>query len=139
MLLPWLRKMDPALLRQWQELDELTMGYETAVILLPEQGYREAFFRLYRIKDRTRRLIPASENFRQALREVCGDSVWQPIAEGAEALFGTPRQVLYFEEEEKLREELEGPRGLAPFFFVFGMMFCEYEGFTLCFMSGTNN
>ena len=23
--------------------------------------------------------------------------------------------------------------------FVFGIMFCEYDGFTLCFMSGTNN
>lgn len=28
---------------------------------------------------------------------------------------------------------------LAPFFFVFDLMFCEYEGFTLCFLSGSNN
>ena len=44
-----------------------------------------------------------------------------------------------FDNNVKLREELEGPDGLSPFFFVFDLMFCEYGEYTLCFISGSNN
>ena len=139
MLLPWLRSMDPIQLQRLEELDDLAMSYETAVQMLPERNYLNTFLDFYRIKHRDLRLIDAAEPFREALRELCGDSVWQPIAECAESLFGIPKRITRFEDDSTLREELEGPRGGAPFFFVFDLMFCEYEGFTLCFLSGTNH
>ena len=120
-------------------LDELAMYYETAVQFFPATGFLEAFLDFYEIKHLDLRLIPAEGGFRETLREVSGDDVFSPIADLTEELFGTPDRVLVFEDASALREELEGPDGLAPFFFVFDLMFCEYEGFTLCFLSGTNN
>ena len=71
--------------------------------------------------------------------EVSGYDVWRSIAEETERLFGLPKRVMVFDDDNALREELGGRKGLGPFFFHFGIMFCEYEGFTHCFISGTNN
>lgn len=46
---------------------------------------------------------------------------------------------MLFDDVSGIIDELEGPDGLAPFFFFFDLMFCEYDDFTLCFMSGSNN
>lgn len=135
----FLKSFPPALMEKCSRLDKLSMYYETSVQLLPGSGYLEAFWDFYEIKNRAQRLIPAEGSFREALRELCGDDVYEPIAELTEALFGTPAQVLVFGEDAALRDELEGPEGLGPFFFVFDLMFCEYGAFTLCFISGTNN
>jgi hypothetical protein len=115
------------------------MNYETHVQLLPGSGYLEAFWDFSEIKNRTQSLIPAEGDFREALRELSGDDVWEPIAKLTEALFGAPERVLVFEDNAALRGELEGPEGFGPFFFIFDLMFCEYGDYTLCFISGTNN
>ena len=122
-------------------LDDLAMVHEVAVIPLCAGDYLTDFYETYRIKNREPGFDVFPDDFHEALKEVGGHDVWQPIAAKTEELFGRPLRVTVFnaEEQKKLIEELEGPRGLAPFFFVFDMMFCEYEGFTLCFMSGTNN
>ena len=104
---------------------DLAMGYEVAVIPFFEEDYLEEFLDFYEIKTR--------------LRGVSGEYRWEAIAEEAKRLFGLPDRIMVFEDMTNLKEELEGPDGLAPFFFVFGLMFCEYEGYTLCYMSGTNN
>lgn len=131
--------IDPAIAEKTAWLDKLSMCYETAVQLLPGSGYLEAFWDFYEIKNRTQRPIPAEGDFRETLRELCGDDVFTPIADLTEALFGAPERVLVFEDDAALRDELEGPEGLGPLFFIFGLMFCEYGDYTLCFISGTNN
>lgn len=120
-------------------LDKLAMYYETAVQLFPGTGYLKNFYDFYEIKNREPKLIPTEGGFRETLREVSGDDVFTPIADLTEELFGTPERVLVFDDSASLCDELDGPDGLGPLFFIFGMMFCEYGGFTLCFMSGTNN
>ncbi len=130
---------DPRWDSRWDELDRVSMELETATIPFSAEGYLEEFYSFYEIRDRSRTLAPAGVGFVQALEETCGDGPGAAIAAKAEALFGPPKRVLWFEDDKGLLEELEGPDGLAPLFFVFGLVFCEYEGFTLCFMSGTNN
>lgn len=130
---------DRDLLRKAAELDELAMGYETAVQPLLAEDYVKEFYDFYRIRNRKRKLIPSEDIFERALMEVSGYDVWRPIAEKTESVFGLPKRVMVFDDDADLREELGGRRGLGPFFFVFGIMFCEYDGFTLCFISGTNN
>ena len=124
---------------QWKQLNTLTMEYETAVIPFSAHGYLEEFYDYYEIQDRSPQLILSEYSFRDTLREVSGYDVWEPIAEKTESFFGTPKRVMVFDRMNELKDELEGSTGLAPFFFVFDLMFCEYEEFTLCFMSGTNN
>lgn len=135
----FLKSFPPALMEKCSRLDKLSMYYETSVQLLPGSGWLEAFWDFYEIKNRTQRLIPAEGDLREALRELCGDDVWEPIARLTEELFGLPERVLVFEDDAALRDELEGPDGLGPLFFFFGILFCEYGSFTLCFISGTNN
>ena len=131
--------LDPTVREKAALLDKLAMRYETAVQVLPGAGYLEAFFDFYEVKNRGHRLVPAEGTFRAALRELSGDDVFTPIADLTEELFGTPERVLVFEDDTALRDELEGPDGLGPLFFIFGILFCEYGSFTLCFISGTNN
>ena len=118
---------------------DLAMEYEVAVIPLFEEDYRKEFYDFYRIKNRNPKLILSEESFDEALRSVSGEYRWESIAEKAKSLFGLPARVTVFDDDEELREELGGLRGLSPFFFVFDMMFCEYGDYTLCFMSGSNN
>ncbi len=124
-----------------RQLGRLTMKYETSVNLFPAENYLDAFYDYYEIRGRSHRLVPSPDSFRDALREVSGYDVWEPIAEETESLFGTSSRVMIFDDDalSALKEELNGPDGLAPFFFVFDLMFCEYEEFTLCFLSGSNN
>ena len=135
----FLKSFPPALMEKCSRLDKLSVYYETAVQLLPGSGYLEAFLEFYEIKNRELELIPAEGSFREALRELSGDDVWEPIARQTEALFGTPERITTVGELEALREELDGPDGFGPFFFNFDLLFCEYGTFTLCFISGTNN
>ena len=130
---------DPGWDERWSQLDEFAMSYETAVIPFSPGDYLTEFYDFYRIKGRKPTLLPAADSFYEALRQVSGDRVWKPIAEKTESLFGLPSRVMVFDDDARLREALGGRRGLSPFFFVFGLMFCEFEGFTLCFLSGTNN
>ena len=124
---------------RWDEIDAFSMAYETAVIPFSAAGYLEEFCTFYEIRQGTAALVPSEAGFVETLKEVSGDDRAGPIAEEAMRLFGLPRRVMIFDDPTAIRDELEGPEGLAPFFFVFDMMFCEYEDFTLCFMSGTNN
>ena len=130
---------DPKREEQWEQLDELAMAYEVAVIPFCEEDYLKEFYDFSRIRNRSPMLVETEEGFDESLRDVSGEYRWEEIARKARDLFGLPRRILFFDEDSRLRDELGGRRGLSPFFFVFGMMFCEYEGFTLCFMSGTNN
>ena len=122
-------------------LDDLAMGYEVAVIPMYEKDYLAEFYDFYRIRNRSGKLVPSELGFEGSLREVSGEYRWEEIAVRAKAYFGLPVRIMGFEDgaPSDLREALGGRRGLSPFFFVFDMMFCEYEGFTLCYMSGTNN
>ncbi|MBO4367271.1 MAG: hypothetical protein J5859_01045 [Clostridia bacterium] len=120
-------------------LRKFAMAYETYVQCFPAADYPDSFRRFYEVKTKGLRLVPAEEGFRAALKEVSGDDPCGPIAQKTEDLFGLPLRVTVFEDDTALRDEMEGPDGLGPFFFIFGIMFCEYAGFTLCFISGSNN
>ena len=120
-------------------LNELAMRYEVAIKPLYEKDYLKEFYDFYEIKNRRAKLIPAEEGFEETLKNVSGEYRWEAIAEKAKSMFGLPLRVIVFDDDTKLREELEGPDGLAPFFFVFDLMFCEYGEYTLCFISGSNN
>ena len=120
-------------------LDDLAMRYEVAVKHLYEEDYLKEFYDFYEIKNRKAKLVPAEEGFEETLKNVSGEYRWEAIAEKTKSLFGLPLRVTVFDDDTKLKEELEGPDGLAPFFFVFDLMFCEYGEYTLCFISGSNN
>ena len=120
-------------------LNDFTMQYEVGVKLLYEKNYLKEFYDFYEIRNRKAKLVPAEEGFEETLKNVSGEYRWEAIAEKTKSLFGLPLRVTVFDDDTKLKEELEGPDGLAPFFFVFDMMFCEYVEFTLCFISGSNN
>lgn len=125
------------------ELDVFCMVYEVAAQVFFGGGYLEGFYDFYEIKSRELRLITSPFSFEDTLKEVCSDDVWRHIYEKTVSLFGRPDRVAVFEDDGqrsgRLISELEGPDGLAPFFFVFDIMFCEYDGFALCFISGSNN
>ena len=131
---------DRAIIEKACRLDELGMQHETAVYALKAGDYLEDFYDTFRVRrNRKGKLVPHPEpTFRGALRELAGYDVWEPLAEETEKTFGTPVRVTCIEDDEKLRDEL-GPKGYAPFFFVFDVLFAEYPDCTLCFISGTNN
>ena len=120
-------------------LDDLAMRYEVAVKPLYEEDYLKEFYDFYEIKNRRAKLVPAEEGFEETLKNVSGEDSCEAVAEKTKSLFGLPVRVTVFDNNVKLREELEGPDGLSPFFFVFDLMFCEYGEYTLCFISGSNN
>lgn len=119
-------------------LDRFTMTYEVSVQALRPDDYFAEFCDFYGIRNRENKLIPFAGSFKEALNELFGD-VWEPVYGKTEELFGEPERVMFFENSAGIINELEGKDGLAPFFFVFDLMFCEYGSFTLCFISGTNN
>ena len=121
-------------------LDDFAMYYETAVVYLEKEDYLEELCQFYFIKNRDLKLIPSPVDFYESLKEVSGDDCGELIAEKTESLFGLPKRVMILEDEKNLIHELEACEdGWGPFYIVFDLMFSEYEGFTLCFISGTNN
>ena len=120
-------------------LNELTMSFEVSVQALYAEDYLTEFYDFYEIRNRQHQLVPSPDSFHDALKELSGDGVWRRIAEYTEYLFGEPKRVTVFDDVGDVIGELEGEDGLAPFWFVFDLMFCEYDGFTLCFISGSNN
>ena len=134
-------RLDPILDARLQALEDFAMVYETAVVPFCAGDYLPAFYDFYRIKKRHSKLVPAAEGFCEALTEVSGDGRGQLIAAKTESLFGPPKRVMCFEDSAPVVRQLEGTggRGLGPFFFIFDLLFCEYDGFTLCFISGSNN
>lgn len=132
-------KNDEILSEKVRLLDELAMEKEVCVQAFDIENYLTEFYDFYEIKNRKQSLIRSPKNFDMTLKELAGDEVWLPIAESAESLFGEPERVMIFDDYSALIGELEGEDGLGPFFFVFDIMFCEYDGFALCFISGTNN
>ena len=124
-----------------EELDELAMLYEVSVMPLFEKDYLKEFYDFYRIRNRKAKLIPSEEDLDGSLRDLSGEYRWKEIAEKTKSLFGLPERIMVFsiDDLEHLKDELGGRRGCSGFFFVFDVMFCEYDGYTLCFICGTNN
>lgn len=122
-------------------LNEVSMGYEVSVIPFFEKDYMKEFYDFYEIKNRAPKPVPLEEDFDECIKLLSGEYRWEEIAEKVKSLFGLPKRSLFFEEDGilALRDELDGPDGLAPFFFVFDIMFCEYDDYTLCYICGTNN
>jgi hypothetical protein len=131
--------IDPDVLARAALLDDFAMVYETSVTIFPAEDTLKEFCAHFEIEGAGLALVPSPEGFYGTLKEVCGYDVWQPIAGKTAELFGMPSRVTVFEDVSAVTEKLEGEDGLGPFFFVFDVMFCEYGGFTLCFISGTNN
>ena len=131
--------VDKSILENVDQLNRFAARYGAAVIAFPAEDWPEAFCDFYEIKNRNLKPVPSPDGFCGTLREVCGYDVWQPIAGRTESLFGLPRRVAVFEDAAALKDEMEGPDGLGPFFFIFDMMFCEYDTFTLCFISGSDD
>ena len=120
-------------------LNEYAMDYEVTVVPFFSDNYLIEFYRFYKIKNRTRRLNASRQDFYKSMEDFCGSSRAEGIAERTKGLFGMPKAIRFFEEGSGITDELEGPKGLAPFFFVFDLLFLEYDGFTLCLLFGTNN
>ncbi len=129
------------ILEKTHDLGDLAMDYEVAVKPLFEEDYLKEFYDFYEIKDRKPELVTSEQGLDESLKDLNGEYRWEAIAEKTRSLFGLPVRIKVFkiEDLEGLKEELGGPRGLSSFFFVFDLMFCEYEDFTLCFISGSNN
>lgn len=129
------------ILEKTHDLDDLAMDYEVVVKPLFEEDYLKEFYDFYEIKDRKPELVTSEQGLDESLKDLNGEYRWEAIAEKTRSLFGLPVRIKVFkiEDLEGLKEELGGPGGLSSFFFVFDLMFCEYEDFTLCFISGSNN
>ena len=127
----------------WDErfdlLDDFTMEYGVAVLPLFEADCLKEFYDFYEIKNRKPKLIPYGEDFQAAMVDMCGEPRGPLIAGKTEALFGLPKRIMAFDDDAKLRNRLGGRKGLSPFFFVFDLMFFEYDRFTLCFLYGSND
>lgn len=134
-------RTSPEIAEKTKRLNELAMRYETAVLDFPKEGYLDAFYRFYEMKDRSRELAPSELCFLETLQETVGTDSAGPVAAETERLFGMPKRVLVFEDPKPVAEELEGEggQGPGPFFFIFDLMFCEFKDCTLCFISGSNN
>ena len=130
---------DKELSNRIETLDDLAMKYETAVQAFKSVDYLKEFYDFYEIQNRDHKLVPSPYPFSEALKELSGDDVWEKIAAKTVCLFGEPKRITVFDDYKEVIDELEGENGLAPFFFVLDLMFCEYDGFTLLFISGTNN
>lgn len=127
-------------IKKADELDELAMVYETAVIDFQADNYLQDFYDLYRIRNRDHKLIPSPDGFEEEMTACCGANRSGPILEKTVELFGVPKRVMIFEDEKRIVDQLEmGGRGFGPFFFIFYVMFCEYDNCALCFISGSNN
>ena len=83
-----------AVRKKVDELDELAMGYGTAVFELFAEDYLTEFYDLFRIRDRSPKLIPFEVSFREALRLSCGAGRFEAVAETAERLFGLPKRIM---------------------------------------------
>lgn len=131
--------IDPAVLENVWKLGDLTMEYEVAVIPFSSGNYPEEFYHFYKIRNRDHKLVPVADSYYVELKELATYDGWREIIEQTKTFFGVPKCIKVFEDSPTLLEELEGPFGLAPFFFVDDLLFCEYDHLTLCFISGTNN
>jgi len=128
------------LLEKVKILHVLAMEYEVAVIPLFEEDYLNEFYDFYEIKNRKLKLAPSEGDFNESLKNLSGEYRWESIAGKAKSLFGLPARMMVFDGDTGgLRDKLGGCKGLSPFFFVFDLLFCEYGGFTLCFICGSNN
>ena len=125
---------------RWRELNTFAMEHEIAVAPFTGADYLQEFLDFYEIRNsRDAKLVPSDGGLYKGLEDLAGEESGNAVAVETERLYGLPSGVSFFEDGKKLMEELEGPDGLAPFFFVFDIMFCEYDGFTLCFICGSNN
>ena len=121
-------------------LDDLAMEYETAVFYLDKDDYLEQFYELNFAVDRTCSLTVYDGSLQDAFADLCGEDAGKLIAEKTESYFGIPKKILFFDDTAKVTDELEAASdGWGVFYIVFDAMFLEYEGFALCFVSGTNN
>jgi hypothetical protein len=132
-------KVDQNLSDRISDLNKLAMVYETGVSLFSGKDYLTEFYDFYEIINRKEKLLPSPCGFEETLKDVSGDDCWKIIADQTKSLFGSPRRVMVFEDVRNLQDELGGPDGLSAFYSVFDLMFCEYEHYTLCFISGSNN
>ena len=122
------------------ELNTFAMEHEIAVVSFTEEDYLQAFRDFYEIsEDLDLELVSSDEGLYRGLEDLAGEESGDAVAAETERMFGLPSAVTFIRDAEELLEELEGVDGLAPFFFVFDILFCEYDGFTLCFICGTNN
>lgn len=121
-------------------LDDFAMYFGTSVHYLDADDYLEEFYQLFFFKNREQKLVPWEESFQEAFMELCGTHGGKEIADKTESLFGLPKRIMVFEDTTSVVEELEASSdGWGPFYSVFDLMFCEYEGFTLCFVVGSND
>ena len=131
------REWDP----RWSELNAFAMEREISVTPFTDPDWLEAFYDFFEIRKKNRRFapVPTGTDLYGGMTDLAGEEAGRAVAAETERLFGLPLRLTRFEDAQELMDELSGPRGLAPFFFVFDALFCEYEGFTLCFLCGTNN
>ena len=121
-------------------LDDLAMEYETAVFYLDKDDYLEQFFDLNFTVDRICSLTVYDGELEEAFSDLCGEDAGKLIAEKTESYFGIPKRILFFDDTAKVTDELEASSdGWGVFYIVSDAMFLEYDGFALCFVSGTNN
>lgn len=131
--------IDEALYIKTKILNDTAEKYEASVQTFPAKNYLGEFYDFYEIKNRNQHPVIYKKSFPEALKEVCGDDAYQPLADKTKSLFGAPNRVLLFEDSGRLTDEMSNADSAAPFYIVFDFMFCEYKDFTLLFISGTNN
>ena len=121
-----------------KQLNDFTMKYEAAVIPFSADGYLEEFFDFYKMKRRDHGVTRFSRSLEKTLKSYGGDDCAGPITREIKKTFGLPLDVKVFVNSTYSLHEFEDGDNLTPFFFVFDIVFCEYENFTLCLIFGSN-
>ena len=121
-------------------LDDFAMESSCAVMPFSKEHYLEEFLKFYEIKGRKHKLKLSQDSLYKNLEEMCAYGKGRPVAEKTEEMFGLPLNIYEFEDEKAITEQMEGMNGgCSGFYFVFYVIFCEYEDFVLCFFSGSND
>ena len=116
------------------------MDYDIAVLALPAENCLQEFLDFYEIEAPDAKLVPLELSFRETIEDMGHYDSWQLVADKAEELFGLPARIMVLEDEAPVLRGLETSEGgVGPFYVMFWLAFCEYEGFTLCFMAGSND
>ena len=121
-------------------LDDFAVDYDIAVLALPAEDCLQEFLDFYELKAPDAKLVPSELDLRETIEDMGHYDSWQLVADKAEALFGLPERISVLEDEDPVLRSLETSEGgVGPFYVMFCLAFCEYEGFTLCFMAGSND
>lgn len=116
---------------------------EFTIYLFPSEDPLGEFQKFFKLKEIPVKGEDLDCDLLTKLKEWIGDNDHdKKIAEDTAWLFhrkvGDPKRIYELENDEKIREKLEGSKGWGPYYNLIGLFFAEYEDYTIAFFDGDN-